>query len=149
MDPLLNNRNYPTMPNLEEMQRNLDRMKQEQQRLSIQVDMPAQQQPIQQRSVWDDITEELNSLNDGQKEILFSDPEYRKNDMEIAQTAAKYQMSLLMPYVLSDKDGKKALETQLYMIRAKKEEIIKQEEQERKEFLKWKESRNSKTAEEK
>ena len=97
------------------------------------------------RTVWDDITEELNSMTDAQKEILFCDGEYKQSDNEVAMVAARYQMSLLMPYVVEDAEGKKSLEKQLHIIRAKKDAIIKQEQSEREEFLRWKEKKNKKT----
>lgn len=97
------------------------------------------------KTVWDEISEELNGMTEAQKEILFRDAEYKQSDNEVALIAARYQMSLLMPYVVEDAEGKKSLEKQLHIIRAKKDAIIKQEQSEREEFLRWKEKKNKKT----
>lgn len=99
------------------------------------------------KTVWDEISEELNAMSDSQKEILFRDAEYKQSDNEVAMIAARYQMSLLMPYVVEDAEGKKSLEKQLHIIRAKKDAIIKQEQTEREEFLRWKEKKNNKKTE--
>lgn len=96
------------------------------------------------KSVWDEISEELSSMTESQKAVLFRDQEYQQRDQEIAAIAAKFQMQLLMPYVLADAEGKSALEKQLYLIRAKKDSIIKQERSEMEEFLRWKEAQNKK-----
>lgn len=97
------------------------------------------------KNVWDEISEELNGMSDSQKEILFRDADYQQTDKEVAMIAARYQMSLLMPYVVEDAEGKKSLEKQLHIIRAKKDAIIKQEQTEREEFLRWKEKKNKKS----
>ena len=97
------------------------------------------------KNVWDEISEELNGMSDSQKEILFRDADYQQTDKEVAMVAARYQMSLLMPYVVEDAEGKKSLEKQLHIIRAKKDAIIKQEQTEREEFLRWKEKKNKKS----
>lgn len=99
------------------------------------------------KTVWDEISEELNGMSDSQKEILFRDADYQQTDKEVAMIAARYQMSLLMPYVVEDAEGKKSLEKQLHIIRAKKDAIIKQEQSEREEFLRWKEKKNNKKTE--
>lgn len=95
------------------------------------------QQPT---NVWDDINEELSSFSDAQKEILFADADYKQLDMAIAQVAAQYQVQLLMPYVIQDKEGKKLLEKQLLTIRTKKDDIIASEKAEYDEFRRWKEA---------
>lgn len=97
------------------------------------------------KTVWDEISEELNAMTDAQKDILFRDTDYQQSDKEVAMIAARYQMSLLMPYVVEDAEGRKSLEKQLHIIRAKKDAIIKQEQSEREEFLRWKEKKNKKT----
>lgn len=96
----------------------------------------------QSTNVWDDINEELSALSDTQKEMLFNDKDYKQLDIAIAQVAAQYQVQLLMPYVLQDKEGKKLLEKQLLTIRTKKDDIIASEKAEYDEFRKWKESKN-------
>lgn len=135
-DPLLSPEYMDTQ--IEKMIEMRDQMRKQQAQAQSQQHQPAQ------KTVWDDITEELNSMSDAQKEILFQDDEYRQCDEEIAIVAAKYQMSLLMPYVLEDAEGKKSLERQLCLIRAKKEKIIKQERSEMEEFRRWKEETKSK-----
>jgi hypothetical protein len=95
------------------------------------------QQPT---NVWDDINEELSSFSDAQKEMLFADADYKQLDMAIAQIAAQYQVQLLMPYVIQDKEGKKLLEKQLLTIRTKKDDIIASEKAEYDEFRRWKEA---------
>lgn len=95
------------------------------------------QQPT---NVWDDINEELSSFSDAQKEMLFADADYKQLDMAIAQVAAQYQVQLLMPYVIQDKEGKKLLEKQLLTIRTKKDDIIASEKAEYDEFRRWKEA---------
>lgn len=97
------------------------------------------------KTVWDEISEELNAMSDSQKDILFRDADYQQSDKDVALIAARYQMSLLMPYVVEDVEGKKSLEKQLHIIRAKKDAIIKQEQTEREEFLRWKEKKNKKS----
>lgn len=99
------------------------------------------QQATTLKSVWDEISEELNSMTETQKGVLFRDKEYQQRDQEIAAIAAKYQLQLLMPYLLKDTEGKSALEKQLHLIRAKKDNIIKQERSEMEEFLRWKEQK--------
>lgn len=94
----------------------------------------------QSSNVWDDINEELSSFSDAQKEMLFADADYKQLDMAIAQVAAQYQVQLLMPYVLQDKEGKKLLEKQLLTIRTKKDDIIASEKAEYDEFRRWKEA---------
>ena len=98
----------------------------------------------QSGNVWDDINEELSALTDAQKEMLYADADYRQLDMAIAQVAAQYQVQLLMPYVLQDKEGKKLLEKQLLTIRTKKDDIIASEKAEYDEFRRWKESQKNK-----
>lgn len=121
------------------MQRQLDELKRQQQ-VRVQVDMPMQNERPQ-RTVWDDITAELNSMSDSQKQILFADADYQIADRAIAEIASRYQMQILMPYVAADEDGKRMLEQQLHLIKAKKEGIIKREAQEMEEFRRWKEQR--------
>lgn len=106
---------------------------------STKVEGAEQKQPT---NVWDDINEELSALTDSQKEMLFNDKDYKQLDMAIAQVAAQYQVQLLMPYVLQDKEGKKLLEKQLLTIRTKKDDIIASEKAEYDEFRKWKESKS-------
>lgn len=95
-----------------------------------------------QRSVLDDINDEMSELTDSQKEHLFADADYQQLDAAIAQIAAQYQVQLLMPYVLQDKEGKKLLERQLLTIRTKKDDIIAAERAELDEFRKWKKSKS-------
>lgn len=78
-------------------------------------------------------------MPDTQKQVLFQDPEYQEADQAVAAIAAKYQLSLLMPYVANDEEGKKALERQLILIKAKKDGIAKREYEELAEFRRWKE----------
>lgn len=104
---------------------------------------PKPQQATTPKSVWDEISDELNSMTETQKGVLFRDKEYQQCDKDIATIAAKYQLQLLMPYVLEDAEGKNALEKQLHLIRAKKDNIIKQERSEMEEFLRWKESKQN------
>lgn len=135
-DPLLSR--AETIQRLESQLNELKR----QQQVRVQVDMPYQQpqpQQPQQKSVWDEISEELNSMPDTQKQVLFQDPEYQEADRAVAAIAAKYQLSLLMPYVANDEEGKKALERQLILIKAKKDGIAKREYEELAEFRRWKE----------
>lgn len=122
---------------IQQLERQLEDLKRQQQ-VRVQVDMPYTQTQTQ-RTVWDDITDELNSMSESQKQILFSDAEYQHADQSVAAIAAKYQMSMLMPYVASDAEGKKALETQLLIIRTKKDAIVKREADELAEFRRWKE----------
>lgn len=125
---------------IQRLESQLNELKRQQQ-VRVQVDMPYQQQPQQpqQKSVWDEISEELNSMPDTQKQVLFQDPEYQEADQAVAAIAAKYQLSLLMPYVANDEEGKKALERQLILIKAKKDGIAKREYEELAEFRRWKE----------
>lgn len=97
-------------------------------------------EPKPSGNVLDDINEELAALSEAQKELLYADADYRQLDMAIAQIAAQYQVQLLMPYVLQDKEGKKLLEKQLLTIRTKKDDIIASEKAEYDEFRRWKES---------
>lgn len=94
-----------------------------------------------ERTVLDDINAEMAELTDSQKEHLFADADYKQLDAAIAQIAAQYQVQLLMPYVLQDKEGKKLLERQLLTIRTKKDDIIAAERAELDEFRKWKKSK--------
>ena len=119
---------------IDQLEKQLEQLKRQQ--VSVRVDMPMPNN--QERTVWDEITDELNSMTESQKQLLFSDADYQKNDQTVASIAAKYQMSLLMPYVANDPEGKKALETQLLTIRSKKDAIIKRESEELEEFRRWK-----------
>lgn len=96
----------------------------------------------EERTVLDDINAEMAELTDSQKEHLFADADYQQLDAAIAQIAAQYQVQLLMPYVLQDKEGKKLLERQLLTIRTKKDDIIAAERAELDEFRKWKKSKS-------
>ena len=100
-----------------------------------------QQEAPPEKTVWDEITEELESMSDAQKQMLFADEDYQRADQRIAEIAAGYQMSVLMPYVLGDAEGRKALQVQLSTIRAKKDAIIAREREEYAEFENWKRSR--------
>lgn len=95
----------------------------------------------EERTVLDDINAEMAELTDSQKEHLYADADYQQLDAAIAQIAAQYQVQLLMPYVLQDKEGKKLLERQLLTIRTKKDDIIAAERAELDEFRKWKKSK--------
>lgn len=96
----------------------------------------------EERTVLDDINAEMAELTDSQKEHLYADADYQQLDTAIAQIAAQYQVQLLMPYVLQDKEGKKLLEKQLLTIRTKKDDIIAAERAEFDEFRKWKKSKS-------
>lgn len=96
----------------------------------------------EERTVLDDINAEMAELTDSQKEHLYADADYQQLDTAIAQIAAQYQVQLLMPYVLQDKEGKKLLEKQLLTIRTKKDDIIAAERAELDEFRKWKKSKS-------
>lgn len=137
-DPLLGGRNSGADPlSIADLKNQLGRLEQlQQQRVNVSVDMP-HAIPVQS-TVWDDIRQELDSMTDTQKALLFQDSEYQEKDRQIGQIAAKYQMSLLMPYVMGDKDGKRALEAQLHVIREKKDEIVRREAAEQEEFRRWK-----------
>lgn len=130
-DPLLH-RNET----IQQLEKQLEELKRSQQ-LRVQVDVPYPTGQ-NQRTVWDDISDELNGMTESQKGILFSDPEYQQADQMVAAIAAKYQMSLLMPYVAGDEEGKKALERQLLVIKTKKDDIVKRENEELEEFRRWK-----------
>lgn len=96
-----------------------------------------EQQPTE-TSVWDDISNELNEMSDTQKALLFADEEYQHKDQQIAAIAARYQMAVLMPYVMQDEEGRKVLEEQLRLIQSKKEFIRERERHEYAEFQRWK-----------
>lgn len=96
----------------------------------------------EEHTVLDDINAEMAELTDSQKEHLYADADYQQLDTAIAQIAAQYQVQLLMPYVLQDKEGKKLLEKQLLTIRTKKDDIIAAERAELDEFRKWKKSKS-------
>ena len=138
-DPLLGGRTAGADPlSIADLKNQLARLEQaQQQRVSVSVDMPQQALSLAP-TVWDDIRQELDSMTDTQKALLFQDEEYQERDRQIGQIAARYQMSLLMPYVIGDKDGKRALEAQLHVIREKKDEIVRREAAEQEEFRRWK-----------
>ena len=102
----------------------------------------AQMQQPKQRTVLDDIDEELKGLSDSQKRALYSDKDYAKLDEAIAAVAMQYQVQLLMPYVMNDEQGKKLLEKQLLVIRTKKDDIVAAEQAEMEEFRRWKENKS-------
>ena len=97
----------------------------------------------QQKTPWDEIAEEMDQMSDEQKRMLFEDEEYQAHDQHIAAIAARYQMAVLIPYVLKDEEGRKAIEAQLHTIRAKKDIFAAREREEMEEFAKWKESRKN------
>ena len=138
-DPLLGGRTTGADPlSIADLKNQLARLEQaQQQRVSVSVDMPQQALSLTP-TVWDDIRQELDSMTDTQKALLFQDEEYQERDRQIGQIAARYQMSLLMPYVIGDKDGKRALEAQLHVIREKKDDIVRREAAEQEEFRRWK-----------
>lgn len=113
----------------------------QQQQQQQQAQVQAQQQP-KQKTVLDDINEELNSLSESQKKALFGDKDYAKLDEAIAAVAMQYQVQLLMPYVMNDEQGKKLLEKQLLVIRTKKDDIVAAEQAEMEEFRRWKENKS-------
>lgn len=102
----------------------------------------AQMQQPKQRTVLDDIDEELKGLSDSQKRALYGDKDYAKLDEAIAAVAMQYQVQLLMPYVMNDEQGKKLLEKQLLVIRTKKDDIVAAEQAEMEEFRRWKENKS-------
>lgn len=102
------------------------------------------QQATKQKTVMDEINEELANMTDSQKSLLFADKDYAKMDEAIMAIAAQYQVQLLMPYVMGDEQGKKLLEKQLLIIRTKKDDIIAAEQAELEEFRKWKTSKKGK-----
>lgn len=124
------------------MDQEIDRMIELRDRMRRQQPQAAQA-PKDQPSVWDEITNELNSMSDTQKAMLMADEEYQHKDQQIAAIAARYQIAVLMPYVMQDEEGRKALEEQLRLIRAKKEFIQVREREELAEFEQWKRSRNN------
>lgn len=99
---------------------------------------PQQTPKASQKTVVDEINEELANMTESQKSLLFADKDYAKMDEAIATIAAQYQVQLLMPYVMGDEQGKKLLEKQLLIIRTKKDDIIATEQAELEEFRKWK-----------
>ena len=56
---------------------------------------PQSSQP--QRTVLDDINDELNKLSESQKQMLYADADYAKLDEAIAGVAMQYQVQPLMP----------------------------------------------------
>lgn len=142
-DPLLTpSGSYERNSVVADLEQKLEQLKKlERQRVNVQVDMPsyAEQQPArEQTTVWDDIREEMNGMTETQRQMLAQDEEYRDCDMAISAIAAQLQMQMLMPYILQNKEGKRALERQLVTIRTKKEQIIRAEAQEMAEFHRWK-----------
>lgn len=124
----------------EYMEAQIDRMAEIRDRL-IKQRQQVQAEPRQEEhstTVWDDIREELSGLNDTQKAMLFADEDYKRNDEAIAVIAAQYQLQALMPYVMNDPEGQKLLERQLHLIKAKKDSIIKAEQEEMQAFRVWK-----------
>ena len=127
----------------------IDRMREIRNRIARQQTHQDQPQTNQnQKNVWDEIREEIEGLSDTQRRMLFADEDYKRNDEAIAEVAARYQIQVLMPYVLGDQEGKNLLERQLHLIRAKKDSLKQAEEEELEAFRVWREERkkNKKTS---
>lgn len=127
----------------------IDRMREIRNRIARQQTHQDQPQTNQnQKNVWDEIREEIEGLSDTQRRMLFADEDYKRNDVAIAEVAARYQIQVLMPYVLGDQEGKNLLERQLHLIRAKKDSLKQAEEEELEAFRVWREERkkNKKTS---
>ena len=74
-------------------------------------------------SIWDSIDNEVNSLNDIQKQKLFANEEYAKNAASL-QTIVQNELLKLVKYKVENGDGKQILESQLELVKKLKSQII-------------------------
>ena len=74
-------------------------------------------------SIWDSIDNEVNSLNDIQKQKLFANEEYAKNAASL-QAIVQNELLKLVKYKVENGDGKQILESQLELVKKLKSQII-------------------------
>ena len=79
---------------------------------------------VNENNVWDDIERELSSLNDDQKQILFSNKEYIAVDTELQLLVQKELLKLVKYKISNSSIGKELLEKQLNIIKTNKSSII-------------------------
>lgn len=76
-----------------------------------------------QHCIWDKIDEEVNSLNDIQKQKLFANEEYATNASRL-QTLVNNELLKLVKAKVENGDGKSILENQLDLVKKLKQQII-------------------------
>lgn len=91
-----------------------------------------------QHPIWDKIDEEVNSLNDIQKQRLFENNEYITNSTKL-QNLVNNELVKLVKAKVENGDGKSILENQLDLVKKLKDKIINDTNKELDLFNKFKE----------
>lgn len=87
--------------------------------------------------IWDDINKELESLTDEQKNIMMKDEDYIKYDTELQELVQTALIESVKDKVANSKRGKELLEKQFLNIKDKKNNIVKQSNEQMELFKKF------------
>lgn len=120
---------YPQVNDLDSQMRLLEEYKAKLTQLS---------QSKQSRCIWDEIDDEVNSLNDIQKQKLFANEEYANNANQL-QAIVQNELLKLVKGKISTGSGKTLLEHQLELVKKLKKNIIDDTNREMDMFNKFRE----------
>lgn len=89
-------------------------------------------------TLWNTIDSEINSMNDEQKSILFSDQRYIEIDTQLKQLVQQFLIDSIKGKVEQSEIGKSLLQKQLDYIRSNKQAIISESNKKLEIFEKFK-----------
>ncbi|WP_291625597.1 hypothetical protein [Clostridium sp.] len=116
-DPIITRGGIPNYYN--NLQDQIDYLEQ----LKTDIDNRTKQLP-RKENVWDYIDEEIASLNDDQKKILFNDSKYKEYDAQLQNIIQKELIGLVKDRIASSSTGKQLLSDMFNYIKTVKPNII-------------------------
>lgn len=129
-DPIITRGGIPNYYN--NLQDQIDYLEQ----LKSDIDNRTKQLP-RKENVWDYIDNEVASLNDDQKKILFEDIKYKEYDMQLQSIIQKELINLVKDKIASSSTGKQLLSDMFNYIKTVKPNIIAEANKDLKLFKKF------------
>lgn len=119
---------------IEKYKQNLEAAKQLRQQAQ-----PAQQQPVSQRMIWDEIDAEISPMTDEQKTRMLQDEDYVDTYTKIQDMVQAEILNLVKGRIEATPEGKELLQRQLKIVKKLKGKIIQETNREMEMFRKFRE----------
>lgn len=119
---------------IEKYKQNLEAAKQLRQQAQ-----PAQQQPVPQRMIWDEIDAEISPMTDEQKTRMLQDEDYVDTYTKIQDMVQAEILNLVKGRIEATSEGKELLQRQLKIVKKLKGKIIQETNREMEMFRKFRE----------
>lgn len=116
-DPLLQGGSDP------QLQERLEALRRNQSELLAERESIAERKSV---SIWDKIDAEINPLTDGQKNVMFSDPEYQQNEARLMEMVQSEMIAMIRPRIEKSAEGRQILEAQYKLVMSKKKSVIEE-----------------------